>query len=373
MRFLKLANDGVQSLSPYQPGKPAEELQRELGLSKIIKLASNENPLGPSAKVSQAVQRALNGLSRYPDGNGFRLKQALSERLGVDAAQITLGNGSNDVLEIIPRVFADRKSEIIFSEYAFAVYPIAVKAVGARAVVTCARREDYGHDPEAMISAVTPLTKIMFIANPNNPTGTWLNKKELTALLEQVPATVIVVLDEAYKEYVREPTYPNGLDFLERYPNVIVTGTFSKVWGMAGLRLGYAISHPDIADLLNRVRQPFNVNGLAQEAALGVLEDEEYLQKSIEINDQGLMQLAQGINGLDLNFIPSVANFITFKVGGNAESVFEALLRKGVIVRPLASYQMPEHLRVSVGLKEENSFFLSTLKGVLAQEPNQKS
>lgn len=364
MEYLFYANPGVQRLTPYQPGKPIEELQRELGLSQIIKLASNENPLGPSRMAIEAMEKAAVDLVRYPDGNGFNLKQTLAQRLGVDASQITLGNGSNDILEIVPRVFADQDSEIIFSQYSFAVYGLATLAVGASAVVTPAI--DYGHDLDAMGAAITSSTKVIFIANPNNPTGSWVPRQTLLQFLEQVPATVIVVLDEAYFEYVEQADYPNGIHLLDQYPNLIVTRTFSKVWGLAGLRVGYAISHPDIADLMNRVRQPFNVNLIAQQAAAAVLHDQDYLNQSVLTNRYGLRQLKQGLDGLDLTWLPSIGNFISFRIGPKSAAIYNQLLAKGIIVRPLASYEMPEFLRVSVGLESENKLFLSALTEVLA-------
>jgi histidinol-phosphate aminotransferase len=371
MHFLSLANQGVQKLTPYQPGKPIEELQRELGLLEVTKLASNENPLGPSPIALAAIKSALAEIARYPDGNSFKLKRLLAERLGVEPAQITLGNGSNDILEIVPRVFANADSEIIYSQYAFAVYPLATMSVGAKAVVTPAR--NWGHDLHAMLMAVTPATKVIYIANPNNPTGTWLDKQSLGDFLANVPAKVIVVLDEAYSEYVSQPNYPNGLHYLSQFPNLVVTRTFSKAYGLAGLRVGYSISHPDIADLLNRVRQPFNLNILAQEAALAVLEDTAYLKKSVQVNDLGLVQLSQGLANLGVHYIPSVANFITFKVGIDAGKVYQEFLKRGVIVRPLANYDMAEYLRVSVGLQQENIRFLEILRELMLAKANTES
>ncbi|WP_246841070.1 histidinol-phosphate transaminase [Hahella sp. CCB-MM4] len=364
MNFLSLANAGIQKLTPYQPGKPIEELQRELGLTEIIKLASNENPLGPSPRVGEALAACVPELSRYPDGNAFRLKQALAKKLSVGTDQLTIGNGSNDILEFVPRVFANSESEIIFSEYSFAVYPLATMGVGAKPVVTPAK--DWGHDLDAMVEAITEHTRVIFVANPNNPTGTWIPKADLEAFLARVPERIIVVLDEAYAEYLQEPDYPNGVSYISQYPNLIVTRTFSKAYGLAGLRLGYSISSPELADLLNRIRQPFNVNLPAQEAALAVLQDEEYLEKSIAVNTAGLRQLGSGFERLGLQYIPSVANFIAVEVGDNAGEIYQALLHKGVIVRPVANYSMTRHLRVSVGLESENERFLKALEEVLA-------
>lgn len=366
--FLSLAQPGVQKLSPYVPGKPVEELAREFGLNpqEIVKLASNENPLGPSPLAIEAIRRALPELTRYPDGNGFALKQALSSRLGVSPAMITLGNGSNDILELVARAFVGRDDEVVFSEHAFAVYPIVTQAVGGRAVVVPAR--EWGHDLDAMAAAVTPATRLVFIANPNNPTGTWIERAELEAFLARIREDVIVVLDEAYTEYVESGDMPNGVDYLASYPNLLVSRTFSKAYGLAALRVGYGICDPAIADAMNRVRQPFNVNSLALAAAVATLADEEYLARSREVNRQGMVQLERGFAALDLQWIPSRGNFIAVDMGREAAPLFQALLREGVIVRPVGNYGMPRHLRVSIGLPAENQRFLDALSKVLSGE-----
>ncbi|MFO7706501.1 MAG: histidinol-phosphate transaminase [Halopseudomonas sp.] len=366
--FLSLALPGVQKLSPYVPGKPVEELAREFGLraEDIVKLASNENPLGPSSAALEAIHSACAELTRYPDGNGFLLKQALAERLGVGTAMITLGNGSNDILELITRAFVSPQHEVVFSEHAFAVYPIVTQAVGARPVVVPAR--DWGHDLDAMAAAITPATRLVFIANPNNPTGTWIERPALERFLAKVPEDVIVVLDEAYTEYVETGEVPNGLDYLPAYPNLLVSRTFSKAYGLAALRVGYGICQPPIADAMNRVRQPFNVNSLAQAAALATLQDEAYLAESRRINREGMAQLEAGFTSLGLSWIFSRGNFIAVDLGREAAPVFQGLLRQGVIVRPVANYGMPNHLRVSIGLPEENQRFLEVLGQVLASE-----
>jgi histidinol-phosphate aminotransferase len=363
--YQALAAPGVQKLHPYLPGKPTDELQRELGLSQIVKLASNENPLGLSDKVKAAICAELEEGCRYPDGNGFVLKQALVDALGVSMDQVTLGNGSNDVLELIGRAFLTPEQEVIFSQHAFAVYPIVTQAIGASAVVTPAK--NWGHDLDAMAEAIGDNTRLIFIANPNNPTGTWLTKSELTAFLDRVPEQVLVVLDEAYTEYVDEAEFPSGVELLPSYPNLIVTRTFSKAYGLASLRVGYSLSNPAIADLLNRVRQPFNVNSYALAGAAAALSDGEYLARSVEVNRQGMAQLEQGFSALGLGFIPSVGNFICVDLGQPAGPIYQALLHKGVIVRPVANYQMPNHLRISIGLESENRFFLDALKEVLAE------
>ncbi|MDE1462297.1 histidinol-phosphate transaminase [Spartinivicinus poritis] len=357
---------GVRAIQPYQPGKPIDELARELGLesANIIKLASNENPLGPSPKVLVAIESAATELSRYPDGNGFVLKHALAEKYGIQQEQVTLGNGSNDVLELIARAFAGPGDEVIFSEYAFVVYPHATKAVEATPVVVPA--VNWGHDLTAMANAVTDKTKLVFVANPNNPTGTWFSKEALEAFLGMIPNQVIVVLDEAYIEYVEDPNFPNGLDYLSQYPNLVVTRTFSKAYGLAGLRVGYSLSSPAIADILNRLRQAFNVNSLALVAAVAALSDHQYLVDSIAINQQGMAQLESGFSELGLNYIPSKGNFIAVEVGTQSQTIYQQLLAAGVIVRPVANYQMPNHLRVSIGLPEENQRLLTVLKQLVA-------
>ncbi|MBK1887574.1 histidinol-phosphate transaminase [Marinobacter sp. DY40_1A1] len=364
--YQSLAVEGVQALSPYQPGKPISELARELGLdpAEIIKLASNENPLGPSKKAISAAENALKELCLYPDGNGFELKQKLSAYLGVNPGQITLGNGSNDVLEVIARCFAGADSEIVFSQYAFAVYPIVTQAIGAKAVAVPAK--DWGHDLDAMAAAVTERTRLVFVANPNNPTGTVHDSDAIEAFLGKIPADVLVVLDEAYYEYMTGEKDPDGVALLSRFPNLIVCRTFSKAWGLAALRVGYSISSPAIADILNRVRQPFNVNSTALAAAAAVLEDTDYLQRSRAANTAGLKQLQEAFDQMGLRYIPSSGNFVAVEVGPQAMGVYQALLSHGVIVRPVTGYGMPNHLRVSVGLPEQNELFINALAKALA-------
>ena len=363
--FLTLATAGVQKLQPYQPGKPMEELERELGLTEVIKLASNENPLGPGPKARAAVRAQIDELGRYPDGNGFALKQMLAQCVGVSTDTLTLGNGSNDVLELIVRAFCTPDHEVIFSQHAFAVYPLATQAVGAKAVVTLAR--DWGHDLPAMANAITDRTRIIFVANPNNPTGTWTRARVVKDLINAAPSDVLIVVDEAYREYVDEPDYPNCAGWVEHHPNLIVTRSFSKIFGLGGLRIGYAISDPVVADVLNRVRQPFNVNNLAMVAAVASLQDDDHVAASIELNRAQLARLAGAFTGLGLSYVPSVGNFISVDVGRDAMPVYDALLREGVIVRPIGGgYGMPNHLRVTVGLEAENTRFLQALEKVLS-------
>lgn len=368
--FLDLAQPGVRSLSPYEPGKPLEELEREYGISGAVKLASNENPLGMSPLALKAAVPALEGMARYPDGNGFALKRALAEKHGVGPEHITLGNGSNDVLELVARVFLGPGASAVFSEHAFAIYPIATQAVGAQARTASANPADhampYGHDLAAIAARVDGDTRVVFIANPNNPTGTWLGHAELEGFLDELPRSVIAVVDEAYFEYVEEPDYPDASQWLERYPNLLVTRTFSKIYGLAGLRVGYGLSHPQVAELLNRVRQPFNVNSIAQAAALGALTDRDHVRRSLWLNRNGLRQLGEAFAKLGLSALPSAANFLSVDVGRPADEVYEALLRRGVIVRPVASYGLPTFLRITVGAPKENARVIEALREVLA-------
>jgi histidinol-phosphate aminotransferase len=368
--YVELALPGVRALRPYQPGKPIEELERELGVSNTLKLASNENPLGPSPRAVEALATQLDGLALYPDGSGHRLKQMLAERLGVRPAQVTLGNGSNEILELVARAYLSPEFEAVFSEHAFAVYPLVTQATGATARVTPANPPDhaqpYGSDLEAMAAAIGPATRVVFVANPNNPTGTWLSAQALERFIERVPPEVLIVLDEAYCEYVDEADYPDALAWLGAYPNLIVTRTFSKIHGLAGLRIGYGISGAAVADVLNRVRQPFNTNSLAQVAACAALTDSAHVELSAHTNAEGLRQFAAAFEARGLGYIPSVANFISVDVGREAAPVYEALLREAVIVRPVANYGLPRHLRITVGRAEENQRVIEALDRVLA-------
>ena len=365
--FLALAQPGVQKLSPYVPGKPVDELARELNLDPvgIVKLASNENPLGPSPKVLDAIRAELSELTRYPDGNGFALKQRLAERYSVGINQVTLGNGSNDILELVARAYLAPGLNAVFSEHAFAVYPIATQAVGAEGRAVPA--SNWGHDLDAMVAAVDENSQVVFVANPNNPTGTWFDAAALGEFLARVPPHVLVVLDEAYIEYAEGQELPDGLAFLADYPNLLVSRTFSKAYGLAALRVGYAISSPVIADVLNRGRQPFNVNSLAQAAACAALDDVDYLAASRRLNDAGMHQLEEGFRQLGLDWIPSKGNFIAVDFARDAAPINQALLREGVIVRSVAGYGMPTFLRVSIGTEQENARFLDVLRQVLAK------
>jgi len=361
--YIELANSGVQKLQPYMAGKPVSELERELGITNIVKLASNENPLGLSDKVKFAIEKEFQDGCRYPDSNGHYLKAALSEKLNVASAQITLGNGSNDVLEMIAKVYLQPHHEVIFAEHAFCVYPIVSQAIGATLVEVPAK--DWGNDLDAMLAAITDKTKMIFIANPNNPTGTWLGDAELKAFIKNVPANIIVVMDEAYTEYVTDGSIPNTIEWLSEFENLVVTRTYSKAYGLASLRLGYAVSSEVICGLLNRVRQPFNVNSFALAAGIAALEDDAYLQRAISVNQSGMQQLVVSCQKLNLDYIPSAGNFLTIDMGQNAMPIYEKLLHKGVIVRPIANYKMPNHLRVSIGLESENQKYIDALSEIL--------
>lgn len=367
--FVSLALSGVQHLKPYQPGKPIEELERDLGISNSLKLASNENPLGPSPLAVEVLKPKLDGLSYYPDGNGFALKKALANKLGVTEASITLGNGSNEILELVARTFLAPGRDVIFSEHAFAVYPIVAQAVGAAARISAANPVShampYGHDLAAMQALVSEKTRVIFVANPNNPTGTWLCSNELENFIQNIPDDIIVVIDEAYFEYVEEDEYPDTLQWVSHHPNIIVTRTFSKIYGLAGLRIGYSISSPEVADLLNRVRQPFNTNSLAQAGAMAALADDDHVSSSVKMNREGLVQLQSGFTEMGLSWIPSVANFISVNLNQPGLPVYQKLLREGVIVRPVDNYGLPDYLRITVGSAEQNARVIHALKKVL--------
>ena len=358
--FIGLALPGIKGLQPYQPGKPIEELERELGLIDAVKLASNENPLGASESVRELLQAAFSQLARYPDGSAYELKNRLAKFLGVSTEMITVGNGSNDVLELLGRVFLQPSNEAIVSQHSFVVYPLVTKAVGAKLTVIPAK--NYRQDLRATLKSIQSETRMVFIANPNNPTGTWVSEAELIEFLENIPEDVLVVLDEAYFEYVDEVGYPDGIGLVKKFPNLIVTRTFSKVYGLAALRIGYAVSHPDIADLLNRVRQPFNVNSMSLVAACAALDDQTHVQKSVDLNCSGLEYFMESCNEMGVSYIPSVANFLTIDLERDVMSVYERLLRMGVIVRPIGVYGLPNHLRVTTGLATENERFIKALK-----------
>jgi histidinol-phosphate aminotransferase len=359
------APEYIRAIAPYVGGKPIEEVARELDLdpATIIKLASNENPRGASPKVQAAIAAALADLTRYPDGNGFALKTALASRLHLAPEQIVLGNGSNDVLELVTQAFLRPGDHAVYSQYAFIVYPLATQARGARGIEVPAK--DHGHDLDAMLAAVTRNTRVVFIANPNNPTGTWLAGDVVERFIAAVPRDVIVVLDEAYNEFLDPSERTDSSAWISQYANLVVSHTFSKAHGLAALRVGYGVMDAAIADLLNRVRQPFNVNSLAQAAALAALDDTQYVEDSRVLNRDGRQHLEAGLRALGLHYLPSRGNFVLFEAG-NAMAVYQALLREGVIVRPVANYGLPAWLRVTVGTPRENERFLASLARSIA-------
>jgi histidinol-phosphate aminotransferase len=360
-----LAPEYVRNLGRYVPGKPIGELAREFGLtaSKIVKLASNENPRGPSPAVRAALAAATDEVCRYPDGDGFELKAALSARLRVSPFQLVLGNGSNDILELATQAFLRPGDHAVYAQHAFVVYPLATQARGATGIEVPAR--DYGHDLAAMRAAITPQTRIVFVANPNNPTGTWIAPERLRAFIASVPPNVLVVLDEAYNEYLEPADRAESTAWIAEHPNLVVSRTFSKAYGLAALRVGYGVMDAKIADIMNRVRQPFNVNALAQAAAVAALADTAYVDESRALNTAGMRQLDEGVRALGLAYVPSHANFLLVRVGDGAV-VYQRLLEQGVIVRPVAGYGLPEFLRVTVGLPAENRRFLDAMAAALA-------
>ncbi len=370
MNLCDFAPEYIRSIQPYQPGKPISELAREMELdeARVIKLASNENPLGTSPLALEAMVSTLHDVALYPDGSGYELKSELSKRYGVSPDQIILGNGSNDILDLAARVFLKPGAAAVYSQHAFAVYPLVVQMIGANGIAVPAR--DYGHDLLAMLDAITPETRIVFIASPNNPTGTLSPEDELFRFMERVSRDVLVVMDEAYYEYLPEANKPDSIKWLKQFSNLLITRTFSKVYGLAGVRVGFGLTHPDVANLMNRVRQPFNVSSIGLVGALAALQDAEFVQKSYALNRAGMLQLTDGFRKMGIEYIPSYGNFITFRVAGDATStlkVYQSLLQQGIIVRPLGIYEMPHHLRVTVGLQSQNQRFLESLEHALGE------
>jgi histidinol-phosphate aminotransferase len=358
----------VRAIAPYQAGKPISEVAREFGLDEasIVKLASNENPFGVPESAKQAMAQAAAELGRYPDANAFELKAALSTRYDVPADWITLGNGSNDILEIAAHAFVQKGEAVVYSQYSFAVYALATQGVGGRAIVVPA--QEFGHDLDAMAAAVDADTRLVYIANPNNPTGTFIPAERIEAFLDKVPANVVVVLDEAYNEYLAPQHQFESAQWVRKYPNLVVSRTFSKAYGLAGLRVGFAIAQPAVTDLMNRIRQPFNVNSLAQAAAIAALNDKPFLEQGAQNNAEGYRQLTAAFDEMKLEYVPSFGNFVLVKVGqdeGAGARVNLALLKQGVIVRPVGSYGLPQWLRISIGLPGENATFLAALKKAL--------
>ncbi len=352
-------SENIRSISPYVPGKPIEELERELGISGSIKLASNENPLGPSPKAIAAVKKAVEGLNRYPDGSGFYLSQTLAKKYEVDISQIVLGNGSNELIELAIRTFMQPGDEVVSADPSFVVYKMITQAAGGTNVVVPCR--DNRHDLDAMAERIAAKTKIVFIANPNNPTGTMNTKAEMDRFMDRVPGHVIVAVDEAYYEYVTRADYPDSLDYLKEGRNVLALRTFSKVYGLAGLRIGYGITTGAIAELMNKVRQPFNTNSLGQVAALAALADRKHVEKSIAVNNEGKQFLYQSFQRLEVSYVPTETNFILFETRLDGRELYGALLKTGVIIRPVGGNK----LRVTIGLPEENKRFVDELEKII--------
>lgn len=365
----KFGPEYVRAIAPYQAGKPISEVAREFGLdeARIVKLASNENPLGMPESARHAMLGAVADIGRYPDANGFELKTAIATRYSVPQDWITLGNGSNDILELAAHAFVQPGQSVVFSQYAFIVYALATQAVGGHSIVVPAQK--YGHDLAAMQQAISSDTRLVYIANPNNPTGTFIPPAEIESFLKAVPANVVVVIDEAYNEYLDPGLQYESTDWVRRYPNLLVSRTFSKAHGLAGLRVGFGLAQPPVTDLLNRIRQPFNVNSLAQAAAIAALNDEAFLHQTAKLNAEGYRQLTQAFDDMGLEYVQSFGNFVLVKVGnddGAGARVNLGLLKMGIIVRPVGGYGLPQWLRISIGLPEENAAFLQALKAVLA-------
>lgn len=370
-----LAVAHVRALSPYQPGKPPKELERELGVADVIKLASNENPLGPSPLALAAMRRSLGETWLYPDGSGHELKQALALHLGVQPAQLTLGNGSNDLLVLLAEAFLTPDSNAVFSQYGFAIYALVTQAAGAQGRAAAAFpadaarkgwRQPLGHDLDAMARAVDAQTRLVFIANPNNPTGTWVEQRALHRFIASLPTTTLVVLDEAYFEFARPLGCQDGIEWVAEFPNLVVLRTFSKAYGLAGMRVGYGVADPGVADILNRVRQPFNVGNVAMDGALAGLQDPAHVAAGVALAAQGRAYFERELPALGLALIPSAANFVTVRVAGDGLEVYRRLLQEGVIVRPLAGYGLPQYLRISTGTQAQNERLVATLRRCLA-------
>lgn len=366
----RLVSKNIEELIPYPPGKPIEELEREYGIKGSIKLASNENPLGPSPRAVKAIRDYLSRAQYYPDGSCYYLKRRLAEKLGVAPSNIMLGNGSNEIIELIVRTFLRVGEEALISDTSFVVYRLIIKAAGRK--LSSVPMKGFRYDLEAMRRKVTARTKLVLIDNPNNPTGTIVRKGELEEFLQGLPEGVITVVDEAYFEFVNDAEYPDTITYLKGDKLVVTLRTFSKIYGLAGLRIGYGIAKEDLIKYMERVRQPFNVNSLAQVGALAALEDSEHLQKTRENNRRGLKYLYKEMERMGLEYIPTQANFFLLNLGKDGSKVYQDLLREGVIVRSMAGYGLPKYIRVTVGLPEENERFVTALKKVLFTSGNSK-
>ena len=362
--FLENLNQGVLGLKPYEPGLPLEQTQKKLGLEKVIKLASNENPLGPSPKALDLLKGKLNSfssdLNRYPDGNAYDLKEAISKKYSVDMNQITIGNGSNDLIEFVSRCFLGEGKKAIYSQHGFAIYPLAIKSTGA--VPIKSKAKNWGHDLELMKDLVDDKTKLIFIASPNNPTGTAKTLQEIKDFLNNLPEDILVFLDQAYFEYIEGTEFDIPFSLIDDYPNLVISRSFSKAHGLAALRLGFCISNPELSNYLNRVRQPFNANSLALNLGKIALSDQEHIDKSVKINSSGMERVKMAFDSFNYSYIESWGNFISFDAKQDSDDAFQYFLKKGVILRSLKVYEMPQHLRVSIGTEEEMDFFLKVLE-----------
>jgi histidinol-phosphate aminotransferase len=357
-------NPALQNVPVYQPGRPIEEVARELGIpaGDIIKLASNENPLGPSPVAVAAMQKAIAQLHLYPDGNAFHLKQKLAKKLDLAPTNLILGNGSNEIIEFVGHALMAPGVDVVVSQYCFAIYPIVARIFGANPIVVPAKH--FGHDLPAMLAAITPKTKVVFVANPNNPTGTLASREDVLRLVNEVPKNVLLVMDEAYIEFLDDPVDLLPLIRRNEKPNLLIMRTFSKIFGLAGLRLGYGIAQPELISALEKIRQPFNINSIAQAGAIAALDDAEHVRKTRANNAEGLRCVTEGLRALNVEFLPSAANFILARVG-DGQRIFNELQKQGVIVRPLGGYQMPEWIRISIGSDSENCRCLAALKKIL--------
>lgn len=364
MDIRDLVPEHILQITPYQPGKPIEELERELGITGSIKMASNENPLGPSPKAVEAMKDAILRANMYPDGGSFYLKSALSKKYGLPSSQIIVGNGSNEAIEILMRTVLTPSDEVVISEYSFIVYKLIAQAMGVKRNIV-PTKDDYSHDLDAMADAITEKTKIVFVDNPNNPTGTMVNQEAFDRFMKRVPERVVVAVDEAYDDYVDAADFPNSLPYLNAGRRIVIFKTFAKIYGLGGVRLGCGLGPVELVDATNRIREPFNVNAIAQAAGVAALSDTEHVQKSKEVNAKGKAYLSKSFEEMGLPYIPTQANFITIDMGRDAAPVYQDLLKLGVIVRPIKGYGLPNHLRVTIGTEEQNTRFIEALKTVL--------
>ena len=358
-----LIRQGIEDLVPYPPGKPIEELERELGIKGSIKLASNENPLGPSPMAVSAIMEKVHTLNRYPDGSGFYLKEKIAEKCQVPAGQIILGNGSDELIELLIRTFLSTGDHAVQAFPSFLVYEKAIKGAGGR-MSSVPILSDFRIDLKGIARAITPETKLVFVNNPNNPTGSAISKGEMASFLNEIPDHVIVALDEAYIEFVSDDSVSSGLELLEGHPLLFVLRTFSKLYGLAGLRIGYGFGSGEVVDYMNRVRQPFNANALAQAAAIAAMDDAEFVSRTLSVIREGLQYLYKSLEELGVEYVPTQANFFLIKVPLGGKKSYELMLREGVIVRAMDSFGLPDYIRINVGLREENERFIRTLRKI---------